>query len=114
MKFVAEYSQLLYFLNYSPTHAPTTKQRGMTKDAMLSSRFSEFKAMALITDSTFTRGAITAFNWIFKPKMEIKTFAARDHRGGADWLAELSGTSGESIDHELLRLIQYAGVPLPP
>lgn len=84
--------QLGHFANVTITgfvHAyPSPLQRRITVEFLQKTKVRTVERMALVSDSSFVRGAIIALNWII-PKAKVRSFASRDVLGCLNWLREV-------------------------
>lgn len=68
--------------------APNSVQRGIAAKFVAKHKLPSI-SIALLTDSTLTRGAVTAFNWLL-PTLRTRAFAPNDLNGAFGWLATLA------------------------
>jgi hypothetical protein len=74
-------------LFWAPTQGPTGSQRKMlTEEYAEAVRIDAQRCVALISDSTMVRGALTAINWFAKKNM--RAFARTDIQQALDWMAD--------------------------
>ena len=66
---------------------PNARQRIAASDFLQRHRLKRMERLAVLTDSTLMRGAMTAFSWIM-PKLTTNAFASGDAATAFHWLHE--------------------------
>jgi hypothetical protein len=66
---------------------PNARQRMAASDFLVRHRLEKLERLAVVTDSTLMRGAMTAFNWIM-PKVHTSAFRAAQASVAFQWLHE--------------------------
>jgi hypothetical protein len=74
---------------YSVYAHPNASQRKAMSQFFTRHRIEKLERIALVTDNTIIRGALTAFNWIV-PKIRVSAFRSADAVSGFQWLREVS------------------------
>lgn len=104
-------------LNYSPTTAPTTPQRRMITAAGERMRFDSLKHTAILSDSTFVRGSVTALSWLIPSmKIDMKSFKPEQFQKALDWLGgHHRFPMGEAVDtlRELAVFVGHSSLATP-
>jgi hypothetical protein len=67
---------------------PNARQRMAASEFLVRNRLERMGRLAIVTDSTMVRGAITAFSWI-TPKVSVNAFRSADAAGAFHWLHEV-------------------------
>jgi SpoIIAA-like len=67
---------------------PNARQRMAASDFLTRHRLEKMGRVAVVTDSTLMRGAMTAFGWIM-PKINISAFRSAEVSGAFQWLHEV-------------------------
>lgn len=67
---------------------PNARQRMAASDFLLRHGLEKMGRVAVVTDSTVVRGAMTAFSWIM-PEVRISAFRSADCTSAFHWLREI-------------------------
>jgi hypothetical protein len=74
---------------------PNARQRQMASDFMIRHYIRNMDRVAVVTESLFVRGAMTAFGWIM-PRVRVRAFDTNETRDAFRWLRE-GGTFDEAV-----------------
>lgn len=100
------------FLVFAPTNGPTPKQRAaLSGDPQIAHYMKAVKKLALVTDSSVIRGAVTAMNWLSGAGRTHRTFRVRDLRLALQWLGDDVVDDREAMQN-LVRLCALVGCDL--
>ena len=78
-------SAALLVFSYCPEGLPTAVQRRMSVETTHKSRLAD--RVALLTDSAFVRGALTAIQWVLRKETNTKAYRPADVEAAIRWLA---------------------------
>jgi hypothetical protein len=67
---------------------PNARQRMAASEFLVRNRLEKMGRLAVVTDNTMVRGAITAFSWIM-PRLPVNAFHSTDAAGAFRWLREV-------------------------
>ena len=109
-RFIQSNGSPKYLLNYSLTHAPSAKQR-KESDSEGNGELMPFAAIAIVSDSVLARGAMIAFQWLFKTKIPMKAYSGAQSEAAVRWLCGLAGQDFEPTMTAFRELVVYAGHP---
>ena len=102
------------FINYAPTHVPTTRQRDMLAKAWVDyPQLMNAKSGALLTDSLLVRGAVTAMNWLSRGGLETRSFKTNQHDEAISWLNQRGNFDEHQASLLLATLVAHTGGRLP-
>jgi hypothetical protein len=74
---------------------PNARQRQMASDFMIRHYTRQMERVAVVTESMFVRGAMTAFSWIM-PRVRVRAFDTNETREAFSWLREV-GSFDEAL-----------------
>ncbi len=107
---VTEHGPFHCFLSYSLTQGPSAKQRRMVQEREHRLQLKNMNRVALISQSTLVRGAITAAAWLIPGKRELRAFPAAEVDHALAWLAESDlALDPKHCKRVLATLIEAAG-----
>lgn len=89
----------VYVLNFAPDVSLTGTQRRYFNHHSEQLRLDTIPKVALITNSTLTRGMFTAMGWLQRGPASLRAFAETETRAAMQWLAD-SGCSRSVAEME--------------
>lgn len=97
-------------LNYTPHFAPNTTQRHIMQKRKTELAASDnVKKIALLSDSAFVRGGVTALQWIMKFDSAVKPFKPDMYREALAWLREFTRFDVDDAASFLREIAVYTG-----
>lgn len=101
-----KYSRTVVF---APSHGPNAAQRAYVKDHEHNVMDEKCARMALITDSAFVRGGVTALSWLMRTKAPMRAFAVKNMGEALAWSCSGSRVDLAVVSDAMAELISYAG-----
>jgi hypothetical protein len=97
-------------LTWAPKHGPSTSQRRMlTGEFAEAIRLDAQRRVAVVSESAFARGTMTAINWL--AKKNLAAFAPREIDLAFDWLEEDIEFDRVEAQDGLQQIIRAVDVP---
>jgi len=99
-------------IQYSPDIAPSGRQRAQVQ-AIQDEIYPDFRALAILTDSSIVRGVITAMAWVSKNKLQTRATKPKEYAQALEWLQTIIGFDHKEALSALGETTKAVGYKLP-